>query len=308
MAFPMLDDPKRIARMNLPPGRLRFVLDTDAYNETDDQFAIVHALRSPERLEVEALYAAPFHNERSTGPADGMEKSYEELIRLLERLQVDPEGLALRGSTQWMTRSDEPVDSPAARDLVARAMRDDDRPLIVAAIGAVTNVASAILIEPRIIDRITVIWLAGQPMHWHTARDFNLQQDIHASRVIFDSGVPLIHIPCHGVASHLLTSKPELETHLRGAGRVADYLADVFAEWSAEHDNPLTKEIWDIAATGYAIEPTWTRTALVPSPMLTDQLTWSHDPARHLIRTAIHLRRDHFFADLYQKVTDMVSS
>jgi len=47
------------------------VLDTDTYNEVDDQFAVVYALRSPERLRVEALYAAPFHNDRSSGPADG---------------------------------------------------------------------------------------------------------------------------------------------------------------------------------------------------------------------------------------------
>ncbi len=304
MAFPTLDDSTRISRMNLPAGKLRFVLDTDAYNETDDQFAIVHAMRSPQRLEVEALYAAPFHNDRSTGPADGMERSYEELGRLLARLGVDAQGLAYRGSTQYMPGPSEPVDSPAARDLVARAMRDDSRPLIVGAIGAITNVASAILIEPRIIERITVIWLAGQPMHWHTAREFNLQQDPHASRILFDSGVPLIHIPCHAVASHLLVSKPELQTHLRGRGRVADYLADVFADWCAAHGNPLTKEIWDIAVTGYALEPGWCRTALVPSPILTDHLTWSHDPTRHLIRATIQLRRDPFFADLYEKVTD----
>ncbi|MBE0698068.1 MAG: nucleoside hydrolase, partial [Anaerolineaceae bacterium] len=39
------------------------VLDTDTYNEIDDQFAVVYALLSPEQLQVEALYAAPFTND-----------------------------------------------------------------------------------------------------------------------------------------------------------------------------------------------------------------------------------------------------
>ena len=54
------------------------VLDTDTYNEIDDQFALVYALLCPEKLNVEAVYAALFTNDRSTGPGDGMEKSYEE--------------------------------------------------------------------------------------------------------------------------------------------------------------------------------------------------------------------------------------
>ncbi len=50
------------------------VLDTDTFNEIDDQFAVIYALHSKERLQVEAFYAAPFHNELSSGPKDGMEK------------------------------------------------------------------------------------------------------------------------------------------------------------------------------------------------------------------------------------------
>ena len=43
------------------------VLDTDTYNEIDDQFALVYALLCPEKLNVEAVYAALFTNDRSTG-------------------------------------------------------------------------------------------------------------------------------------------------------------------------------------------------------------------------------------------------
>lgn len=85
---PQLSEAHRLARLAPPTGKVRMVLDTDTYNEIDDQFALVYALLSPERVQCEAVYAAPFHNDRSSGPADGMEKSYAEICRVLERLEA----------------------------------------------------------------------------------------------------------------------------------------------------------------------------------------------------------------------------
>ena len=74
-----------IDRLKLPTGHSRIVIDTDTYNEIDDQFAVVYALLSQEELTVEALYAAPFYNHRSDGPGQGMELSFDEIVRLLGR-------------------------------------------------------------------------------------------------------------------------------------------------------------------------------------------------------------------------------
>jgi hypothetical protein len=98
MNFPILSEATRLLRLQPPAGRVRMVLDTDTYNEIDDQFALVHALLSSEKLSVEAIYAAPFFNERSSGPADGMQRSYEEILRLLDRLDRSPDGLVFKGS------------------------------------------------------------------------------------------------------------------------------------------------------------------------------------------------------------------
>jgi hypothetical protein len=40
------------------------VLDTDTYNEIDDQFALAHTLLSQEWVQLEAIYAAPLDNEK----------------------------------------------------------------------------------------------------------------------------------------------------------------------------------------------------------------------------------------------------
>ena len=73
----MLTTEQRLRMLETPQTTFDLVIDTDAYNEIDDQFAISYALRAQDRLHLLALCAAPFHNERSTGPADGMEKSYQ---------------------------------------------------------------------------------------------------------------------------------------------------------------------------------------------------------------------------------------
>ena len=68
-----MDTIQLIKMLEPPTGKVDMVLDTDAYNEIDDQFAISYALRSTDRTDVKAIYAAPFWNGKSTGPLDGME-------------------------------------------------------------------------------------------------------------------------------------------------------------------------------------------------------------------------------------------
>ncbi len=301
MDFPKLDLALRLARLEPPTGKIRMVLDTDTYNEIDDQFAVVYALLSPDKLGLEAIYAAPFYNARSSGPGDGMERSYQEILRLLKRLDVAPDGFVFRGSTGFMPDWEHPQRSAAALDLVERAMSAGDEPLYVLAIGAITNVASAILIEPKIIEHIVVVWLGGQPLHWPHVREFNLGQDIPASKLIFDCGVPLIQIPCTGVASQLLTTWSEIERYVKGQGAIGDYLAQIFAQYRGDKF-AWSKVIWDISGVAWLLDGDWVPTDVVPSPILTDQLTWSVDRSRHFVRIANFVHRDPIFGDLFARL------
>jgi hypothetical protein len=299
-----MDEGARIARLAPPSGKASMVLDTDTYNEIDDQFAVVHSLLSPERVDVEALYAAPFHNSRSSGPGDRMEKSYEEILRLLERMKRSAKGFVYRGSKTYLPGPSTPVESEAARDLVARAMSRRDQPLYVLAIGAITNVASALLMEPRIIEKIVVVWLGGNPQNHPTAKEFNLQQDPPASRLMFDCGVPLVQIPCMNVSEHLRTTVPEMERYVKGRGPIGDYLFEIFCAYHKDH-YAWSKVLWDIATVAWMVNPTWVPTALVHSPILTTELTWSRDPSRHFIREAQKCNRDAIFRDLFKKLEMM---
>ncbi|PLT43642.1 Inosine-uridine preferring nucleoside hydrolase [Paenibacillus pasadenensis] len=302
--YPKVEEAFRLERLAAPQGRARMVLDTDTFNEIDDQFALAYALLSPEKVSLEAVYAAPFFNELSSGPKDGMEKSYEEIERILSRFGLPTDGYAFRGSERYLPGAEEPVDSPAARDLVARAQAmPDDEPLYVVAIGAVTNVASAILLEPSILRKIVVVWLGGHALHWPDANEFNLQQDVHAVRVLLDSGVPFVLVPCMGVASQLLTTLPEVNERVRGRGAIGDFLAERYESCSDDHFG-RSRVIWDLSAVAFLAQPQAVWSHIVHSPLLTDNVTWSFNSSRHLIRSAYFIDRDAVFRDFYAKLDD----
>jgi hypothetical protein len=298
--FPVLDEKLRAARLEPPTGKVRVVLDTDTYNEVDDQFALAQMILSPDRMKVEAIHAAPFHNDRSTGPADGMQKSYEEILRLLDLLGVSPKGLVFKGSTAFMTQRDQSVPSESVDHLIDLAMRGGSEPLYVLAIGAITNVASALIREPRLVERIILVWLGGNELHCETAHEFNLKQDPIASQTVFNCGVPLVHIPCQNVTTHLQTTLPELEHYLKGKGPLADYLFNIVKEYGGGY--AWSKVIWDVAVPSWILDSHWVPSRLCPSPILNDDLTYTLDPKRHRIRIATGIHRDAVLGDVFRKV------
>ena len=88
-----------LKNLSVPQGPVDVVIDTDTYNEIDDQFAVSYLIRSGEKLHTKAVYAAPFFNENSTSPGDGMERSYQEILKLFALLNLTEEDIPVfRGS------------------------------------------------------------------------------------------------------------------------------------------------------------------------------------------------------------------
>ena len=301
--YPKIEETYRLKMLEPPKGKVRIVLDTDTYNEIDDQFALAYAYLSKEKIQLEAVYAAPYFNNRSTSAGDGMEKSYQEILRLLKMLGKAPEGFAFRGSDRYLEDVSRPVRSEAVEDLIKKARSaSPENPLYVVTVGCITNIASAILIEPEIIKTIVVVWLGGNSLDWPHQKEFNLMQDVRAGQVVLNSGVPLVIMPCQPVVSHFHTTIPELEYYLKGKNKLSDYLLSSTIEYSGGHDT-WSKVIWDVTAVAWLVNPSWIPTNLEHSPILTDQITYSVDHSRHFIRMASTLNRDAIFRDLFSKLS-----
>lgn len=303
-----MDTAVLIKNLEAPKKQVDMVLDTDAYNEIDDQFAIAYALKSADKINLKALYAAPFHNSKSSGPADGMERSYNEILKLLELAErEDLKKVTFRGADRYLPDEATPVMSNAVDDLIARARTyTPDSPLYVVAIGAITNVASAIIAAPDIIDKIVIVWLGGAAWHMEKAREFNMMQDYAAARVVFGCGAPLVQLPCAGVVSEFRISKPELEYWLIQKNPLADYLARNTIEEADSYakGKPWTRVIWDVTAVAWVVDGnTFMRSSVEHSPIPEYDEYYSHQSRRHFMRYVRMIDRDRLMRDLIEKLT-----
>ena len=303
----MLTTAQRMQMLQVPTGPVDMVLDTDAYNEIDDQYAISYAIAA-EKLNLKALYAAPFDNALCTGPAHGMELSYQEILKLLGLM--GKECPVFRGSDAFMTDEKVPVDSPAVQDLVERAMQYTwDKPLYVVAIGAITNIASALLVKPEIADRIVVVWLGGHTLEWPHNREFNLKQDVAAARVVYNSGAPLVLLPCLGVVHAFATTEPELNYWLRGKSALCDYLVDHTVEAANEYakGKVWSRPIWDVTAIGWLLNEgeRFMLDKIVPTPIPEYDHHYAVDVRRPLCRMVYYIKRDALMGDLFEHLSKL---
>lgn len=364
--FPKLSQEQYSDMLRLPSGPVRCVIDTDARNEIDDQFALAWALLSRDELNIEAIYAAPYsfrervaevrqadrirnrtnltahertlvssysgllesldaagidvHDDHQMDPqgivlataAQGMELSYQEILLVCEKMNIDFADKVFRGSDRYLAEYDAPVESDAVAHLIATAKKaTPEDPLHVVAIGAPTNVASALLLAPEIISNIVVSWTAGYPT---TVMDvvqpsFNMEQDVKASQLLFDSGVPLVYLPGFHVGAQLSISLPEVEAWVQGRGAIGDYLHWLFTHnphhprhGIADHFG-RTWIVWDLINFAYLINPAWVPSFLTDAPYLSDDCRWYRQAERrHPMREALNINRDAIYRDFFGKL------
>ena len=273
------------------------ILDTDIANEIDDPFAIAHAVLSPDRIQLEAITTVPFRRE-GLSALDSLvldEEMGKATLGSLGRLDVP----LIRGSARFMDHSGDRVDSEAVEAILEAA--EGEAPLYVLAIGAATNVASALLADPSLVGRIVVVWLGGHTPGYGTAWEYNLMGDLHASRVLVNSGVPLVLFPAIGVTSHLLVSLAALERDLEGKSACGTYLTDLVRGYSQNHF-AWEKELWDVGVTSYLVNSDWTPSTVETTPGISESIHWTARPLGPVYRRATYVNRNAILGDLFGKI------
>lgn len=128
------------------------------------------------------------------------------------------------------------------------------------ALGPLTNLAAAIVAAPAVVPRVAEVISVGSnrrsrgrwPPWW--PHEFNLTLDRRATRVVFESGVPLTVIPLD--VARRLTVRPADLAPLRG--RVGEHLRRHSARWfrravflRGRREFP----VWDLVAALFVVEP-----------------------------------------------------
>ena len=247
----------------------RVIINTDAKNEADDQFAIVHALLSP-TLDVRGLIAAHFGTRRNQR---SMAESREEIELLLRLMDLTGKVTVADGAASGLVDEQTPQDSPGARLIIAESLEASaDDPLFVAFLGPLTDMASAILLDPEIVGRdVIVIWIGGTGYGGVAASypgiEFNLSNDIPAANVVFDSGITIWQVPSN-VYSMVSVGYAELDEKIGGAGPLGEYLIRQLHEWNATyHPEPIeSRSLGDSPAISLMLFPRGGTFRTIPAP------------------------------------------
>lgn len=299
--------------------KIRLIVDTDAKNEADDQYAIVHQALTP-KFDIVGYIAAHFENKHGEGQKKSMMKSYEELELVFRLMGMGKKFPIYKGAERAMVSADEPIVSEGANFIVREAMREDERPLFVVFQGAITDLAAAYLIEPRIADRMTAVWIGGgeYPVgEW----EFNLSQDIIAANVVFSSKLNLWQIP---ISSYrfVRTSMSELQYKVKPYGAIGEYLFTqmischmaratdaTFSEGNAESfiypfDNyPL--ETWclgDSPLVGLMLDSHSCNYEYIPAPNVTEDMFYIHNTGNRPIRVYKYIDSNLTMEDFFAKM------
>lgn len=288
--------------------RVRMIIDTDCKNEADDQYALTHHLLTP-MLDIRGIIAAHFEtNAYIWGEHQTAKASYDEIMKVLDLMDMRDRYPVVMGADRPMPDENTPIISDGAKLIVEEAMKDDDRPLFVGLLGTSTDLASALLMEPRIAERMTVIWIGGGD-YPEGGWEFNLVQDLHAANVMMSSTVPLWQVPRRAYKQMNVTLS-ELRLRVAPYGRIGRYLYEQLIEFNARTGAPKGNwphgESWclgDQPTVGLLLEDRERDNYdMVPAPRIGADLRYIPQPDARKIRVYHTIDTRMIMEDFYCKL------
>lgn len=279
--------------------KINVILDTDTYNECDDQFALSYLIKSQDKFNIEAITVAPYsHKTKNVSVKEGQELSYNEILKICKWLNFDTTNKVFKGSMGYL-QNEYTENNPAVNKIIEIALKN--RKTYILAIGAITNVALAIKKEPKIIDKIEIIWLGGNELGYKDNLEYNFRQDIQAVQEVFESKVKLTVLPCKNVVSELRIDINTLKNNLGNKSELCDYLLSRFYN-DGYHGIQESRVIWDIAVIAYMINKNWFETKEISCPNIREDSSYETTDNRHTIIFTTKLDRDKIYNNLFKKL------
>lgn len=250
---------------------MRVLIDTDP--GIDDAIAILLALASPE-LDVRGITVV-----HGNVPVEACTLNALKVLDLVGRRDVP----VVTGAAAPLVRPPRHAETvhgpdglgglfpppddarPFAADaaaFIAGALEETDEPTTLISLGPLTNVATAILATPGVIERLERIVSMGGAIRREgnvtPAAEFNIFADPEAAAIVFRSGVPITLVPLDATmravfpgeaAARLAGSEVPVE---RAVGELGSYVSAVYRTYYGIDGFALH----DPLAVGAAIDPT----------------------------------------------------
>ena len=311
----------------IPPAsaaRARVIIDNDFSGDPDDLYQLVHHLLSPS-VEIPLIVASHLRPGDPFDPSDRQaENAAAIVLDVFARMGLQSASVVAQGSNAPLEDRSTAQRAAAVDAIIAEAMRDDvSSPLFYVAGGGLTDLASAWLVEPRIAERLTVVWIGGAeheglavPPPNAMPIEYNLLIDVVAGQVVFtDSDLTVWQVP-RDVYRQCLVSDAELRLRVAATGPLGRYLYDEVAvvfemvgthlggasETYALGDSPLVL----LTALQSVFEPDSTSSRHVerPTPAIADDGSYLASADARPMRVYTWVDTRLMFEDFYLKLAE----
>jgi len=288
----------------VPTRRLRVLINTDAANEADDQFAIVHALLTP-TFDLRGIIPAHFGTGRTVHSLRESRAEVEHLLELMDMHEVVP---LADGAPHAIPDESAPVDSAGARLIVEEAGRQDGGTLYVAFLGPLTDMATALLLDPSLARRdVVVVWIGGDPYGDKVAPyrpEFNLSNDIAAANVVFESGITVWQVPS-STYTQLGVGYAELRRRVRPCGKIGQYLCDQLIEFNTTLPYAIEhRSLGDTPAVGLILNPLGATWSEQTRPRFTADARYEPSAVPGTIRVCEQIDSRYLLEDFFAKLAE----
>ncbi|WP_297095640.1 nucleoside hydrolase [uncultured Draconibacterium sp.] len=301
-------------------ARVRVIIDNDFGGDPDGLFQLAHHLLSP-GVEVNGIigskqYAGGFYD----APGDA-KFSCKMVNELLAAMELSERYSVYEGASSELPDTLTPVVTEGAEAIVREAMRNDtEKPLYVVCGAGLTNIASAFLMEPKIAERLTLIWIGGTeyegiavpPPGASKRWEYNTGIDVKACQVVFNlSSIPIWQIP-RDAYRQALTSYSELIYKVKGKGETGNYLVGrlehlmeqakkTLGEAYVLGDSPLV--LLTALQTSWESDPASSKYVLKPAPTVSDSGMFMENTTGREIRVYYDLDIRLMFEDFFAKLS-----
>lgn len=302
--------------------RVKVLIDNDFCGDPDGLFELVHHALSPTTDIVGIVGGHLNDGPGFTKRKDQATESVEKANALLEAMNLKGKYKVVPGAEKAMTSDDKAIDSEGARLIIDEAKKcTPQKPLYVVCGAALTNVASALLLDPSISKNIIVVWIGGQeysfgavPPPGYSAVEYNLNLCIPAGQVVFNkSDVRIWQVP-RDAYRQCLYSSDEMHAYIKPCGKIGVLLSDAIdkvmkncegfglamGEVYILGDSPLV--LLTSLQSGFEADPSSSHWTPVACPLIDKNGAYQPNPTGRIIRVYTRLDTRLMFGDLVAKL------
>ena len=302
--------------------KVKVVIDNDFCGDPDGLFALAQQVLTPTTDIVGIVGGHLKDNAGFTTRKDQATESVEKANALLNIMGMKGKIRVVPGAESGMTSADKPIDSEGARLIIEEAKKcSPEKPLFVTCGAALTNVASALLIDPSISKNIVVVWIGGQeysfgavPPPGYSPVEYNLNLSVPAGQVVFNkSDVRIWQVP-RDVYRQCLYSTAEMHAYVKTCGKLGAYLSDAIdnvidtcekfglamGETYILGDSPLV--LLTSLQSGFEADPSSSFWHPTPCPMIGDNGQYLPNPNGRIIRVYTKIDTRLMFGNLIARL------